>query len=307
MDIRGTGETLGFSAQLAAIYTELARCSGLFCRKRFDWSLTEYELLLTLWEAEDALSFAQLADFLILRTSTLWHMVPPLADRGLVTVQNDQKDRRLGRLQLSASGSHLVTECCESLFAFSKGVAQESLPDTEYDRFLRTGIGRNLDVLRGHPADFELKRLPEAAQGVEFTIFIRGILEKWRQCVQDQCQLTFNEFRVLHVLSDIPSLRVQDIAERLLAPRSQVSLSKRHLRKRGLVREFSNPFDGRSVLIALTPTGRRILEEVLPNLDAITVPTHHPGSEEGVMVLRAWHSRMYYNLKRHHGNIVESL
>ena len=52
MDDYSAGETIGFSAQLAAIYTELSRYSSLFCRARFGLSVTEYELLLCLWEAE---------------------------------------------------------------------------------------------------------------------------------------------------------------------------------------------------------------------------------------------------------------
>ena len=78
MDDYSAGETIGFSAQLAAIYTELSRYSSLFCRARFGLSVTEYELLLCLWEAETPLGFNRLSDFLMLKTSTRWHMVPPV-------------------------------------------------------------------------------------------------------------------------------------------------------------------------------------------------------------------------------------
>jgi len=78
VDDYSAGETIGFSAQLAAIYTELSRYSSLFCRARFGLSVTEYELLLCLWEAETPLGFNQLSDFLMLKTSTLWHMAPPV-------------------------------------------------------------------------------------------------------------------------------------------------------------------------------------------------------------------------------------
>lgn len=306
MDDYSAGETIGFSAQLAAIYTELSRYSSLFCRARFGLSVTEYELLLCLWEAETPLGFNQLSDFLMLKTSTLWHMVPPLIDRSLLAAESSDEDRRRARLSLTEKGRLLAEECCRDLFAFTKGVAQESLPDVEYNHYLSTGIGGNLDILRGHEADFELRRVPADGQGVEFTLFTRAILERWRTCVRKECGLAFNEFRVLHALSEVPSLRIQDISDRLLSPRSHVSLSKRRLCEAHLAKEMPNPFDSRSMLVGLTARGQRTLDRALPALDAITIPAHNPGTDEAVMILRAWHSRMYYNLKRNHATLLES-
>ena len=189
MDDYSAGETIGFSAQLAAIYTELSRYSSLFCRARFGLSVTEYELLLCLWEAETPLGFNQLSDFLMLKTSTLWHMAPPLIDRSLLAAESSDEDRRRARLSLTEKGRLLAEECCRDLFAFSKGVAQESLPDVEYNHYLSTGIGGNLDILRGHEADFELRRVPADGQGVEFTLFTRAILERWRSMREKRVRL----------------------------------------------------------------------------------------------------------------------
>lgn len=92
----------------------------------------------------------------------------------------------------------------------------------------------------------------------------------------------------------------------LLSPRSHVSLSKRRLCEAHLAKEMPNPFDSRSVLVGLTARGQRTLDRALPALDAITIPAHNPGTDEAVMILRAWHSRMYYNLKRSHATLLES-
>ena len=142
MNDYSVGETIGFSAQLAAIYTELSRCNSLFCRTRFGLTVTEYELLLCLWETEKPLGFNQLSDFLMLKTSTLWHMVPPLIDRSLLAAKSSDEDGRRARLALTEKGRLLAEECCRDLFAFSKGVAQESLPDVEYNHYLSTGHRR---------------------------------------------------------------------------------------------------------------------------------------------------------------------
>ncbi len=77
MDDYSAGENIGFSAQLAAIYTELSRYSSLFCRARFGLSVTEYELLfMSVGEAETPLASISSPTSLMLKTSTLGHMAP---------------------------------------------------------------------------------------------------------------------------------------------------------------------------------------------------------------------------------------
>lgn len=291
-------ERIGFSAHLATFYLEFSRVSAAFCKERHSLTLTEYELLLTLLGAGRSLTFYELADFLVLRPGTLWHMAPSLLDRSLIVAECSRQDRRQASLRLTGKGAQVAASCNCGLTAYVKGMTQSMLPDDEYRQFLQTGIAASLDSLRGCAASASLSGELMPGQRVEFNVFVRVIIEKWRRCVRECADLSLNELRVLQALSEGPFLRMQDIADALLMTRSEVSACKKSLCGRGLACQKSNPFDGRSCLLGLTQKGRGVLRRCLPALDEITVPAHRPSTEESVMVLRAWHSRMYCNLKR---------
>lgn len=73
--------------------------------------------------------------------------------------------------------------------------------------------------------------------------------------------LTLFEYGALMTLSDTPdrALRISDMADRTYAPVPRMSRVVARLEERELVTRSMSTFDGRASLIALTPSGRRVL------------------------------------------------
>ncbi|HTT69382.1 MAG TPA: MarR family transcriptional regulator [Gemmatimonadales bacterium] len=64
---------------------------------------------------------------------------------------------------------------------------------------------------------------------------------------------------VLERLADAPALSLNDLATRTLTHKSSVSVVVSRLVERGLVRRHRSAADGRSIVLTLTPAGRRAL------------------------------------------------
>ena len=65
---------------------------------------------------------------------------------------------------------------------------------------------------------------------------------------------------VLQKLAEAPALSLNDLAARTLTHKSSVSVVVSRLVERGFVRRHRSSSDGRSIVLTLTPAGRRALE-----------------------------------------------
>jgi len=72
------------------------------------------------------------------------------------------------------------------------------------------------------------------------------------------------EFGVLEVLYHKGELPVRDVQRRILVESSSTTYVVDKLVKRGLVRRRHSGTDRRVVLLALTPTGRRLIQRIFP-------------------------------------------
>lgn len=72
---------------------------------------------------------------------------------------------------------------------------------------------------------------------------------------------------VLRTVAEVPDCRVSDVVRRLGITVGAASKAVDRQVRDGLVRRTANPEDGRSSLLALSPAGRQVLDEVLPTLD----------------------------------------
>ena len=292
-------ERIGFSLRLSAMYVELLRLASSFVHDDSGLTLTEWEVVVGVAQSPRPLRVRELADFLVLEVATLWQLIPRLLDEGLVGQASDGEDRRMLLLVADERQRLHAADCFRSLSRHVAGITLRYLPTEEFDMHMARSIGASLDVLRGHPADVSLP-VAGGYLRLEFLVFARVIIDRWRAVIRRSCGRSLSEFRVLDALCGSQRLRVQDLSELLLLARSQVSACRRALDARGLVRTGRNPLDGRSVLLAATEKGRSLVAGALPALDELTERAHRPDTEGGVMVLDAWHARMYYNLKRYH-------
>lgn len=83
--------------------------------------------------------------------------------------------------------------------------------------------------------------------------------------------LSLTQLRMLGILRDREP-RMADLAERLGLDRSSVSGLIDRAAKRDLVRRTASPDDGRSVHVALTPTGRRLAAQLTAEATTLLAP-----------------------------------
>ncbi|MFC6037975.1 MarR family winged helix-turn-helix transcriptional regulator [Paenisporosarcina macmurdoensis] len=92
---------------------------------------------------------------------------------------------------------------------------------------------------------------------VDFTKSFRYLVRTVRQdfAVEFEGYIPYNEFTVLRALEDVLTLRVSDVARRLNATNSYVTLTSEKLVQKGyIIRERSNA-DRRTVYLTLTKEG----------------------------------------------------
>ena len=79
------------------------------------------------------------------------------------------------------------------------------------------------------------------------------------QTAEDVLGISGAQHFVLQRLADAPALSLNDLAARTLTHKSSVSVVVSRLVARGFVRRRRSPADGRSIVLSLTPAGRRAL------------------------------------------------
>lgn len=81
-----------------------------------------------------------------------------------------------------------------------------------------------------------------------------------------QWDLSPSQFNVLNLLADFPEGCSQvELSRQLIMHRSNVTGLVNRLEARGLVKRGSHATDRRAHLVRLTPTGRQLLQSILPH------------------------------------------
>ncbi len=81
---------------------------------------------------------------------------------------------------------------------------------------------------------------------------------------EDKFGLSIWQWRVIAVLGGADRLTAQDLASATAMDKVTVSRAVSALIERGMITRQKHESDGRSALIALTPTGREVYDEVAP-------------------------------------------
>lgn len=101
--------------------------------------------------------------------------------------------------------------------------------------------------------------LSEAEQQV-WRAFLEANQRLWDRLAReldDESDLSLAEYEILVRLSEVPerSLRMSELADRLVHSRSRLTHTARRMEERGLVRREACPADGRGVLCVMTDAG----------------------------------------------------
>lgn len=99
---------------------------------------------------------------------------------------------------------------------------------------------------------------------LEFTRSFRYLVRSVRQdfAVEFEGYIPFNEFTVLRALEDERTLRVSDVARRLNATNSYVTLTSEKLVKKGYIVRERNDTDRRTVYLTLTDEGLSLVKKM---------------------------------------------
>jgi DNA-binding MarR family transcriptional regulator len=99
---------------------------------------------------------------------------------------------------------------------------------------------------------------------VEFTKSFRYLVRTVRQdfAVEFEGYIPYNEFTVLRALEDVLTLRVSDVARRLNATNSYVTLTSEKLVQKGYIIRERNEADRRTVYLTLTKEGINLVKRM---------------------------------------------
>lgn len=99
---------------------------------------------------------------------------------------------------------------------------------------------------------------------LEFTRSFRYLVRTVRQDFVGEFQdfIPYNEFTVLRTLEDDKTLRVSDVAKRLNATNSYITLTSDKLVQKGYIIRERNDQDRRTVYLTLTEEGYKLVKEM---------------------------------------------
>lgn len=93
--------------------------------------------------------------------------------------------------------------------------------------------------------------------------------------------ITFSQFEVLEALMHKGPLTVNAIIEAVLSTGGNITVVVRNLEKLGHVVRTSNPDDGRSFIVELTASGKRLIEELFPrHMEALDASLSELGNDD---------------------------
>lgn len=98
----------------------------------------------------------------------------------------------------------------------------------------------------------------------EFTRSFRSLVRTVRQdfAIEFEGYIPYNEFTVLRALEDDRTLRVSDVARRLNATNSYVTLTSEKLVQKGYIIRERNNVDRRTVYLTLTEEGINLVKKM---------------------------------------------
>lgn len=113
-----------------------------------------------------------------------------------------------------------------------------------------------------------MKLLEEEKLAIKTMIVFRKAartLFGYEQRVFKDRKLTPTQFAVLETLYSKGNLRIHDLLDKLLATSGNMTVVLKNMVRDGLIFRVCDPKDRRSFLVGLTPEGRKMIEEVLPD------------------------------------------
>lgn len=144
---------------------------------------------------------------------------------------------------------------------------------TDFLGFLNASQGHqppNTRELAGGEEEWVRDNQDQNTEIARMLVFIyRYAVIYFKKALKESNINTLDEFSFLIVLMTYPFLTKTELINKLIMEKtSGVEVIKRLL-KQGLIREFDNPNDKRSIMVAITPKGKKELSELLPKMGLV--------------------------------------
>lgn len=144
---------------------------------------------------------------------------------------------------------------------------------TDFLGFLNASQGHQLPstrALAGGEEDWVQDHQDQNTEIARMLVFIyRYAAIYFKKALKESNINTLDEFSFLIVLMTYPFLTKTELISKLIMEKtSGVEVIKRLL-KQELIREFDNPNDKRSIMVAITPKGKQELSELLPKMGLV--------------------------------------
>lgn len=172
------------------------------------------------------------------------------------------------------TNKEILKELIDRLFEFDNGFqGDKDYNMADFVGYLNAGLGSRPSEIRNLAGQEEKWVKDHVDPNTEISTLIvfmyRYALGYFKKALKDSNISTLDEFSFLIVLMTYPSLSKTELIQKLIMEiTSGVEVIKRLL-KHGLIEEFANPNDKRSVLVAITPKGRQQLADLLPRMGMV--------------------------------------
>jgi len=202
----------------------------------------------------------------------------------------------------------LLIELIQHLDAYeSKQSGDQSLTLNDFTGYLNALGGEGPDPMRIIEGDQETesqkeKRTPPNNISILLVLMYRYVRIYIKKALKDSPVQTADEFSFLITLMTYESMtKTELITNQVMEKTSGTEIIKRLL-KQGLIREFADPDDRRSVRVAITDQGRKELTATFPGMNVVAKIVIGNLSQPEIRTL-------YYLLKKldfHHNDIFQN-
>jgi len=169
----------------------------------------------------------------------------------------------------------LLIELIRHLDAYESGqTGNQSLSLTDFTAYLNALGGGDLEPMRRIEGDQESvsqkqKRTAPSNISILLSLMYRYVRIYIKKALKESPIQTADEFSFLITLMTYESMtKTELITNQVMEKTSGTEIIKRLL-KQGLIREFADPDDRRSVRVAITAKGRKELTATLPGMNAV--------------------------------------
>lgn len=168
----------------------------------------------------------------------------------------------------------ILKELVDHLFEFDKEFqGDKGYTMADFVGYLNSGLNSKPSEIRNLAGSEETWVKENVDPNTEISTLIvflyRYAVGYFKKALKDSNINTLDEFSFLIVLITYPSLSKTELIQKLIMEiTSGIEVIKRLL-KNGLIEEFANPHDKRSVLVAITAKGKQELTALLPKMGLV--------------------------------------